>query len=438
METIGIDIGTTTISLAVYESAADTMIETLTIANDCFLKNTAAWEKLQDVPAIINKAKTALDTLLKRHPKAAAIGLTGQMHGILYVDSHGECISPLYTWQDQRANLAEFDGKSIATLIQDACGITVPAGYGLATHCYASKKNDVPNNAACLCTIPDYLGMVLTGRKKPLMHTSMAASLGFFDSAHNCFLNPALETMGIDRRILPEVTAECSILGYYKDLPVTAAFGDNQASFLGTVGQKEDTVLINMGTGGQISLLSSKYFQAPGIEARPFGNSTYLLVGASLCGGKAYAMLEQFFRAYAVAAGAPDCPQYAYMAQLAELAVGEGSIKPALKVVTAFTGTRLCPDACGSIQGIREENFTPGHLILGVLTGMARELFDLYQIIRKGTGIQAKHILASGNGLCQNRLLQQIFQEMFHADLQLSKHQEAAACGAAMSSVHEK
>lgn len=435
METIGIDIGTTSISLAVYESAADTILETLTIPNDCFLKHTASWEKLQDVPSIIHKTKHALDTLLNRHPNAAAIGLTGQMHGILYTDQHGACISPLYTWQDQRSHLADFDGKSITALIQDTCGITVPAGYGLATHCYEWKTNHVPAEAICLCTIPDYLGMVLTGRKKPLMHTSMAASLGFFDSLHNCFLHQELETMGIHTSILPEVTTECSVLGSYKNLPVTAAYGDNQASFLGTVGHKEDTVLVNMGTGGQISLLSKQHFQAPGIEARPFEQGTYLLVGSSLCGGRAYAMFEQFFRAYAVTAGAPDRPQYEFMEKLAERAAANGRSVPDLSVVTAFHGTRTQPDACGSIQGIREENLTPGNLILGVLTGMARELYDLYETIQQGTGIQVKHILASGNGLCKNRMLQQIFQEMFQADLTLSKHQEAAACGAAMSSI---
>ena len=51
-----------------------------------------------------------------------------------------------------------------------------------------------------------------------------------------------------------------------------------------------------MGTGGQISVLSGQYFSGDGIEARPFLNGKYLLAGASLCGGKAYALLEQFFR----------------------------------------------------------------------------------------------------------------------------------------------
>ena len=35
----------------------------------------------------------------------AVIGITGQMHGIVYTDCNGMAISPLYTWQDGRGNL---------------------------------------------------------------------------------------------------------------------------------------------------------------------------------------------------------------------------------------------------------------------------------------------------------------------------------------------
>ena len=45
-----------------------------------------------------------------------------------------------------------------------------------------------------------------------------------------------------------------------------------------------------------------------GIEARPFLGGKYLLVGASLCGGKAYALLENFFRSFMKEATGQDIP----------------------------------------------------------------------------------------------------------------------------------
>ena len=52
-----------------------------------------------------------------------------------------------------------------------------------------------------------------------------------------------------------------------------------------------------MGTGGQISLLADRALDAEEIETRPFNEKSYLIVGSSLCGGRAYATLASFFAA---------------------------------------------------------------------------------------------------------------------------------------------
>lgn len=114
------------------------------------------------------------------------------------------------------------------------------------------------------------------------------------------------------------------MLGQYKGIPVTVALGDNQASFLGSVGFQENTVLLNMGTGGQISVLSDQLFEGNGIEARPFTKGKYLLVGASLCGGRAYAVLEKFFRSFYVQAGGDDRDLYEVMEKLARARYAAG------------------------------------------------------------------------------------------------------------------
>ena len=64
---------------------------------------------------------------------------------------------------------------------------------------------------------------------------------------------------------------------------------------------------------------------------------------------------------------------------------------------------------------------------------MIRELYELFLLIRKETGMQAKRILASGNGFRKNPILQKICKEMFLADLKLSPFLEEAACGAAIA-----
>lgn len=432
MKVIGIDIGTTTISIVAVNANTRELIESKTIPNNSFICTEHVWERLQDISCIVNRAKALLDELLVRHPDIDLIGLTGQMHGILYLDAAGNDISPLYTWQDGRGNLPEFDGKTLAEKLSEKYRISAASGYGLVTHLYQSRKRQIPPRAASLCTIADYLGMVLTGQKKPLMHVSMAASLGFFDVRTNSFDTEMLKNAGVDLSLLPAVTDDIAVLGTYRSVPVTVAIGDNQAGFLGACGTDKQALLINMGTGGQISVLSDSYMEAEGIEARPFLKGNYLLVGASLCGGRAYAILENFFRAYLLAATGEEKPQYDVMERLAQK--GLASSDP-LTVVTAFGGTRACPELRGSVSNIGESNFTPEALVIGVLQGMAQELFGLYCKIRSDSRIRPAQLIASGNGLRKNKILQEICSRTFQAPLALAPYEEEAAYGAAMACI---
>ncbi len=432
MKAIGIDIGTTTISAVVFDDTPENVLAFRTIPNDSFIPSEHEWERVQDVNAITQKAKNVLDELLQLHPDTTSIGLTGQMHGILYVDSQGKCCSPLYTWQDQRGSLTEFDGLSLTAWIERHSGIKVFTGYGIVTHLYQSKNHLLPEKAVSFCTIPDYLGMVLTGRKEPLLHISMAASLGFFNGKEKCFQEDVLKNLRMDTGMLPKVSDSFSAIGSYQGRPVTVAIGDNQASFLGSVGFKENTILLNVGTGGQVSVISDRFFEAEGIEARPFTGDKFLLVGSSLCGGRAYALLENFFRSYGKAAGFGDAPQYEVMEKLAQKGM---AMSDPVQVSTIFNGTRTNPGLRGSIRNMSKDNFTPESLTYGVLRGIAEELYDMFEIIRGGTDIQAEMLIASGNGVRKNAVLQHIFEDLFRARLYPAKYTEEAACGAAISSL---
>ena len=315
MKTIGIDIGTTTISLVCRDSGnaksgspassagPGKICAVRTVGNDSAVQANVNAQRVQDPQRIADIVLESLDVMLSEHQDVRCIGLTGQMHGIVCTDSEGKAVSPLYTWQDQQGNVPLPDGKTMVQQIREATGIQAASGYGLVTYMCLQRTHRLPSDYGCICTIPDYIGMLLTGRKTPLTHTSMAASLGFYDVRNNCFDRAALEAVGIDPAILPQVTGQIEVLGNFRGIPVTTAIGDNQASFLGSVGLREGVPLINIGTGGQISVMTERYIEAAGIETRPLIDGSFLCVGASLCGGRAYAILEKFFREYAAAAG---------------------------------------------------------------------------------------------------------------------------------------
>lgn len=428
MKAVGIDIGTTTISATVIDASDLRVIEKYTISNGTFVQPAPSWERIQDIHQIAAKSQALLEGILAAHPDIRAIGLTGQMHGIVYVDKAGTAVSPLFTWQDGRGNLPCFDGKSLCSMLEEEHHVKAATGYGMVTHLYHVKKGIVPEGAWSFCTAADYLGMALTGRSKPLLHISQAASLGLYDTQNHRFLLETIQAAGIDPAMLPDVTGEIIPLGTYQGIPVSVSLGDNQASYIGSVTDGANTVLVNVGTGAQISMLSDKYYEAPGIEARPLTRQYWLLVGSSLCGGAAYALLERFFREYAVAAGAPDVPQYDTMGRLLEQ-----DPQAALNVTTTFAGTREDPAQRGSITEIDTTNFHPAGLIRGVLNGMAEELFQMYQTAQSVTGKAAKKVVASGNGVRRNVELQQILSRQFGMPLTVENNEEEAAYGAAIS-----
>ncbi|MDO4466731.1 MAG: FGGY family carbohydrate kinase [Bacillota bacterium] len=131
MKTIGIDIGTTSISGVVYDLERNKVIHSLSKEHQSSINTDKEWEKIQDVNILVQISKSILDILLEKTPDCVGIGLTGQMHGILYVDSDGKAISSLFTWQDGRV----LEDNLLDTL-QKKTQSPVSSGYGLATHIY--------------------------------------------------------------------------------------------------------------------------------------------------------------------------------------------------------------------------------------------------------------------------------------------------------------
>ena len=92
MLTLGLDIGTTTISAVVAENGV--VLESITKPHDSFLKGRPAWERAQDVSVLRAAALEAVAALTEKY-SVTCIGITGQQHGILYLDENGNPIKNL-------------------------------------------------------------------------------------------------------------------------------------------------------------------------------------------------------------------------------------------------------------------------------------------------------------------------------------------------------
>ena len=302
---VGIDLGTTTISALVYDIDNKEQIEAYTLPHNSYTQRGAFSE--QDVNVIMEKAKKLLYHILSTYENIVSIGITGQMHGIVYIDENGQAISNLINWQDKRADQIIRDEKTTCDLIYDITKEHISTGYGIATHYYNMLNGLVPKGTCGICTIMDLFAMEICGNKKPITHTSIGASLGMLDVKNGSFKYDKLALLGIDKELLPQVSNKSLIIGNCKGIPVAIPIGDNQASFLGSVSKNEDSMLVNIGTGSQISYATDEYQEVDKeLELRPLIEGKYLVCGSALCGGFAYSMVEEFFRSYMVSAGAQE------------------------------------------------------------------------------------------------------------------------------------
>ena len=481
MKAIGLDIGTTTVCGVLVDAKTGELLDAKTLTNDSVIESVHTYERTQDADKILVKCKNILEEYLSEQEDIVSIGVTGQMHGIVYVDENGVAVSPLYTWQDGRGDLccpdiqnniqkkltvadsetvenidngnkvadnaevAELGNGAItyAAELSKITGYHMASGFGLTTNYYNTKHGLVPEEAKSFCTIPDYVAMSLAGEKRPKMHQTMAASLGLYNMKAGDFDRTSVEKAGMNPELLPEVATTSTICGAYtadmekyptyagKTIPVAVAFGDNQASFLGSVNQ-DCKVLLNVGTGGQVSVYSEELIKADGIECRPYLKGSYLMAGSSLCGGYSYNLVKRFFEEIYALAGV-GCPKdiYSIMNRIA----GEAAEKEkTLTVDTRFNGSRENPALTGSITGLTVDTFHPGDLAYGVLRGLCEELYQFYNVLPENLK-DGSHFVGSGNGIRKNPLLQKIASDRFRMKLRIPKYAEEAAYGAVLFSL---
>ena len=433
MKAIGLDIGTTSICVTVTDAGSGECLLTLNAKSGADLSSPRTFERIQDPEVIFQTARGLVDRAIDRTGGIDAIGLTGQMHGIVYLDADGRTVSPLFTWQDGRGDQPYADGMSYAQWLSEKTGYELAPGYGSVTHFYNMVNREVPPDAAAFCTIHDYCAMRLAGASAPLTHISDAASLGLFDLAAAEFDRAAAEQSGMEASLFPQVTAEVEALGRYREATVFTAVGDNQASFIGSVSDMEDTILVNVGTGSQISVYLPGPYTESGeygdFECRPCTGEGILLAGCSLCGGRAYALLESFFLQTAHMAGA-DCDSL--FAQMDRLAEEHDRLENRLEFSTLFDGTRKDPGRRAGVGNLGLDNFTPGHFVCGVIDGTVNELYEFFTQAPILRNRRFSRLIGSGNGIRKGGVMRQVFAQRFGMPLCVPLHKEEAAYGASL------
>jgi sedoheptulokinase len=415
----GIDLGTTNLELILLDMEHFRVAERLSapvrrIAND----NPYAYE--QDAAGIVVSVKELLRGL-KTPP--SSIGITGQVHGIVYTDEALRPLSPLYNWLDRRG-VEPWNNSTPQAVLEEKTGIRLSAGAGLLTH-YANRLfGRVPVGARRLMGITELVAGSLTGAPLSMTDDSILASFGACTPDGSCRTPLLKEALSPNCPAFLEVAPHFSVAGCLVDelcssrfVPVAYPVGDNQAGFFGAMPRTEGACLISIGTSGQISFFSKNPVCPPGMELRPYLGKGYLQVGATLAAGKSYEALASLVKEIILASGCRIGDEAVFtLMKRAARAAGETS----LVFDTTLNGTRRDPARRGSITGIGLDNLNLGNLVLATIDGIVRELADF--VTQGGYSFEGlSHIAVTGNAPRKNSIFVEAIRRQFKLNVSVPR-----------------
>jgi sugar (pentulose or hexulose) kinase len=450
---IGLDIGTTSLSAVVLDTESGELLAHHGVPNRAGIAAGAGRAEL-DLRVLQSLTIEALQGILAAAgvgpDQIRGIGVTGQQHGVTFIDASAAPAGPTITWQDlrvqgtmpggQESYLQHFIERAGGRDAFQRMGCLPAAGFLGTTLFWLRQAHQLPAPPSIACFVPDAIASFLVGAS-PVVDPTLAASSGIFDIVSNQWDRDLLDRLDLPHALFPPVgqagdrlgglRAEIAAqLGLSAGIPVGVALGDNQASFIGSVQDPANSLLINVGTGGQISARTDTFHFIPGLENRPFPGGHYLLIGGGLFGGRSYAYLLEFFRQVGADLfnAAADDDLYDRMTALA------GSIPvgcDGLRCSPLFTGSRVDPSARASFTGLSPQNFTPGHFTRALLEGMADGFHRFFEQMSPVIGDRTP-LVGAGNGVRRNRLLAQILAGRFAMPLHVPALSEEAAVGAAI------
>ena len=368
--------------------------------------------------------------------EVAAVGLTGQMHGLVLLDDADRVLRPAILWNDQRTahacdEIREAVGpeRLIAITGNTALtGFTAPKLVWVRDH-----EPEVWSRVAHVLLPKDYVRLRLTGEHA--LDKADGAGTLLFDLDARDWSPAVLDALRIDRRWLPptfegpEVTgrvtpAAAGATGLRAGTPVVAGGGDQSANAVGVGAVEPGVVALSLGTSGVVFATTERALRDPAGQVHAFchavpGRWHLMTVMLSAAGSL------RWFRD-TLAPGEDFGP-------LVGSATAASAAFDGLFFLPYLTGERSPhpdPQARGAFVGLSITQERP-HLTRAVLEGVAFGLRDgLDQMTATGMPAPAQ-IRASGGGTA-SPLWRQILADVLDAELATVSTTEGAAFGAAL------
>ena len=367
----------------------------------------------------------ATQAVLARLGPADAIGLSGQMHGLVALDAAGRVIRPAILWNDQRtavecAEIEERVGLSkliVATGNRALTGFTAPKLLWLRRH-----EPDAYARVASVMLPKDYVRLRLCG----VAATDVADASGtlLLDVARRRWSGEVVEALELDPAWLPPVLESVAPSGETGEgVVVAAGAGDQAAGALGVGVDRPGPVSVVLGTSGVVFAALDAYQADAQARVHAFCHAvpdSWHAMGVMLSAAGSLRWLRD--------AVAPDGDFGPLLAEAAAWGPGvEG-----LTFLPYLAGERTPhadPDARGAFSGLSLRH-DRGALVRSVLEGVAFGLRDSLDLVAS-VGAAPAVGRVSGGGARSDEWLR-IVASVLELPLQRVAVDEGAAFGAAL------
>lgn len=366
----------------------------------------------------------------------AAIGLTGQMHGLVVLGDDGNVLRPAILWNDQRCG-AECDEirarigheRLVQITGNDALtGFTAPKILWIERH-----EPEVYKNIRQILLPKDYIRYKLTGAFA--MDKADGSGTMLFDIRKRTWAPEVLNALNIDPEWLPptfeghettgEVSAEAAeSTGLRKGTLVVAGGGDQSAQAIGTGVVRPGTLAVTLGTSGVVFAATESPLIDPSGRLHAFCHAVsdrWHLMGVML---SAAGSLQWYRDRLACDREFKDLVEEASQVP----AGSEGLIF--LPYLSGERTPHADPLARGAWIGLTSRH-TQAHLTRAILEGVAFGLKDIFCLMKESGLGPIEQIRVSGGG-AKSLLWRQIVAETLEAELVTVNTTEGAAFGAAL------
>ncbi len=433
----GIDAGTQSVKVVVYDAAARELLATASAPLDLLSGEDGSREQHpSDWVHAMQDCFDRLDADLRA--RIEAIAVSGQQHGFVPVDAEGRVLAPAKLWNDtstaaECAAIMDALGGRARTIA--LAGNPILAGYTASKLPWTrTHRPQVYEKLARILLPHDYLNFVLTGRM--FCEYGDASGTGWLDVRTRQWSRELLRATDPQRdlsALLPPLVGPDALfdiapgaaaqLGLSPSVKVAAGGGDNMMAAIGTGCVEEGRLAMSLGTSGTLFAYADRPIVDDDGAWAAFCSSTGGWLPL-ICTMNCTVATERIARLFGFGTREGD-------AHIAATRPGADGL-----VMLPFLNGERTPDlphGKGVIAGLDPHNMSPAHFYRAAMEGATYSLKYGYDAFVRA-GLRSDRILLTGGG-ANSAAWRQMIADVFDLPVQAPKQTEGAAFGAALQAL---